>query len=63
MGMAKKTLIMEEIVKIVKETPNDMELGRLIRKMVNSLNTNSLTITNTKVDDWYKRNGKASSDK
>jgi hypothetical protein len=49
---------MEEILKIVKETPNDMELGRLIRKMVNTSNTNSLDITNSKVDDWYKRNGK-----
>jgi hypothetical protein len=54
---------MEEILKIVKETPNDMELGRLIRKMVNTSNTNSLDITNSKVDDWYKRNGKSSSDK
>ena len=58
MEMAEKTLIMEEILKIVKETPNDMELGRLIRKMVNTSNTNSLDITNSKVDDWYKRNGK-----
>jgi hypothetical protein len=56
--MAEKTLLMEEILKIVKETPNDMELGRLIRKMVNTSNTNSLDITNSKVDDWYKRNGK-----
>ena len=56
--MASPTLIMEEILKIVKETPNDMELGRLIRKMVNTSNTNSLDITNSKVDDWYKRNGK-----
>jgi hypothetical protein len=58
MEMASQTLIMEEILKIVKETPNDMELGRLIRKMVNTSNTNSLDITNSKVDDWYKRNGK-----
>ncbi len=58
MEMAEPTLIMEEILKIVKETPNDMELGRLIRKMVNTSNTNSLDITNSKVDDWYKRNGK-----
>jgi hypothetical protein len=58
MEMASPTLIMEEILKIVKETPNDMELGRLIRKMVNTSNTNSLDITNSKVDDWYKRNGK-----
>jgi hypothetical protein len=63
MEMASPTLIMEEILKIVKETPNDMELGRLIRKMVNTSNTNSLDITNSKVDDWYKRNGKSSSDK
>lgn len=27
----------EEIIKIVKETPNDMELGKKIRALVNKL--------------------------
>lgn len=27
----------EEIIKIVKETPNDMELGKKIRALINKL--------------------------
>jgi hypothetical protein len=49
---------MEEIIKIVNETPNDMELGKKIRewyfkidkKFINPYKVNEI------VEDWYKRN-------
>lgn len=45
---------MEELKKIVKQYPNDLELGRVIRKLVNE---NSKIIEEKKiiVDDWYLR--------
>ena len=40
---------MEEIIKMVKETPNDMELGKKIRKWF-------YTNKDVRVENWYKRN-------
>lgn len=28
-------IILEEIIKLVKSIPNDMELGKLVRKLIN----------------------------
>jgi hypothetical protein len=28
-------IILEEIIKLVKSTPNDMELGKLVRNLIN----------------------------
>jgi hypothetical protein len=45
---------MEELKKIVEKYPNDMELGRVIRKMVNeTVITKSTKKSN--LDVWYIR--------
>lgn len=44
---------MEEIKKLVKETPNDMELGKKIRELVSKVNTPL-----SEIEDWYVREGK-----
>lgn len=32
----KNLILIEEIIKLVKTTPNDMELGKLIRQLINN---------------------------
>ena len=32
----KNLILIEEIIKLVKSTPNDMELGKLIRQLINN---------------------------
>lgn len=46
---------MEELKKLVKQYPNDMELGQVIRKLVME---NTKIINEEKsivIDDWYLR--------
>lgn len=51
---------MEEVIRIIKETPNDMELGKRIREWYNQTQTNKSYVTpyrvNEVIDEWYLRN-------
>jgi hypothetical protein len=53
-------LFMEEIIRIIKETPNDMELGKRIREWYDETHSNKNYTTPYRVseviDDWYLRN-------
>jgi outer membrane protein assembly factor BamD (BamD/ComL family) len=46
---------MEELKKLVKQYPNDMELGEAVRKMVMENTKISTSKKNVVVDDWYLR--------
>jgi hypothetical protein len=47
--------MIDEILKLIKETSNDMELGMKIRKLFNKYHTDK---KDTNMDEWYIRKNK-----
>lgn len=51
---------MEEVIRIIRESPNDMELGKRIREWYNQTETDKSYVNpyrvNEIIDEWYLRN-------